>query len=308
MIIPIILLAIGLAILIKFSDFTVKSAIKLSKLSGINQMAIGFILIALATSIPELSIAITSSFDGHSLISFGNLMGSNISNIALIFGILSLVGFTIPKKDYSEIADALILTSLISLFILSLGTIDAVFGVFLIISFALFSRIVMKKGIIVKEKEEGIRTFEIVKSVGIILISVFMVWIGAKVVIDNVMIISQSLIISNEAISAIILGIGTTLPELSVAVMAIKNKDMDLAIGDGIGSIVTNLTLILGIATIINPITIDVTGSVLLGSLILINLLFLFLARKMRFGIKEGLILITAYIIFFIVIMTGMFL
>jgi cation:H+ antiporter len=308
MFLVILLLIIGLVLLVKFSDITVKSAVKLSKLADINEMTIGFVLIAVSTSIPELSIAITSSLSGQGIISFGNIIGSNVSNLALIFGIISIAGFTIAKKDFPEIVDAIIITSLIPIFILCLGIIDAVFGIFCLITFILFSRLVMKRGIAVKEHEEGLKTLKIVKSTVFVIVSVLFVWLGAKLVIDSVMIIAQYLSIAEQSISAIILGIGTTLPELSVAIMALKNKNISLAIGDGIGSVVTNLTLVLGVATLISPITIDNTSRLLLFSLILVNVLFLFLARRLKFSKKEGAILLSAYIIFLIAVVSGMFL
>lgn len=301
MIFTILLLAVGLAMLVKFSSTTIKNAVNLSKLTGISEMVIGFMLIAVATSLPELSIAITSSVRNEGILSFGNLVGANIAILTLVFGVTAFIGFRLKRNEFPEIVDALILVIVISFFLLALGTADAAFGIFCIILFFMFSSIVEKRGIHIKNHHAGLKTVEIVRSVFYLLGSVALVIIGAYITTDSAIKIAEIFTLSEGVIGASILAIGTTLPELSVSVTAIRKKNIALAVGDAIGSIVTNLTLILGIALIINPIIF--TGiSITLFSLIFVSLLFMLVSSRIRFDKYTGTLLLAVYAIYLFVL------
>ena len=126
---------IGIVLLVKFSDYTIQNAVKLSHKSGISNMTIGFILIAVATSLPELAIAISSSLRHEGLLSFGNLIGANVTNLTLIFGLMAVFGLRMPRKDAEKATTALIVATIIGVFVLALGRIEATFGIVLVIVF-----------------------------------------------------------------------------------------------------------------------------------------------------------------------------
>jgi cation:H+ antiporter len=161
----------------------------------------------------------------------------------------------------------------------------------------MFSRLVEKKEIHIKNHMAEIKTIEIVKSVSYVLISVAFVIIGAYITTDSAIKIAGFFGLAESIIGASILAVGTTLPELSVNVSAIRRGNVSLAIGDTIGSIVTNLTLILGIALIINPITFAGVG-ILLLSLIFVNLLFMLFSTRMKFDKIIGIILLIIYAVY----------
>lgn len=297
MILQLILFLTGLFFLIKFSSIAIEKSVKFSRLTGISEMTIGFILIAVSTSLPELTIAIFSSFHGEGLLSFGNLAGANVSNLALVFGILGFIGFTIKKKDLAKIYEAIIFTSTVAFFILVLGAVDLVVGLFLLILFYMFAKSVIKDGFNggSNDKMTELKTIELVKSVIYLLISLAVVVISAKIITDSAIALAHMLGVTESLIGATILAVGTTLPELSVGIMAVRTKNMELAIGDGIGSIVTNLTLVLGMAAMINPIVLSASQNTLLLLLFAVNVIFLFLASRMKFGRKEGIALLLIY-------------
>src|SRR3989344_3924522 len=112
---------IGLIMLVKSSDLVIKHASALSEKSKISKMAIGFIFIAVATSLPELAIAVASSVKGAGLLSFGNIMGANVTNLTLIFGLMSLFGLRLTSKEADKSITVLIATTIIAVFILILG-------------------------------------------------------------------------------------------------------------------------------------------------------------------------------------------
>lgn len=287
------LLALGLLVLAKASSITVNNAVKLSKLSGISEVAIGFILIAVSTSIPELSIAVISSYQGNNALSFGNLVGANVTNLTLVFAILALYGARFKMKGIVEIDKAIILTSMVALFLIIIGKSDLVFGIFCISLFYMFSSFVYKNEIKTGDIH-GLKTVETTKAIFFVVASVFAIVVSAHVVVGASIGLAKDFGIAETIIGATILSLGTTLPELTVNIAAIKKKKYSLAIGDSIGSIITNLTLVLGIASIISPITITYQAAVLLGALLAVNVFFLFTARR-NFGLTEGFALFFVY-------------
>lgn len=287
------ILILALIILAKSSSVTINNAVKLSKLSGISEVAIGFMLIAVATSIPEMAIAIISSIEGHNAVSFGNLIGANVTNLTLVFAILALYGARFKMKGIVEVDKAIILTSMIALFLIIIGKSDLVFGIFCISLFYMFSSFVYKNEIKTGDIH-GLKTVETTKAIFFVVASVFAIVISAHFVVGASTGLAKDFGIAETIIGATLLALGTTLPELTVNIAAIKKKKYSLAIGDSIGSIITNLTLVLGIASIISPITITYQAAVLLGALLAVNMFFLFTARR-NFGLIEGFALFFVY-------------
>lgn len=301
MILEVALFSISLIILAKSSSITIEKAARLSRLSGISQIAVGFIFIAVATSLPELSIAIISSLKGEGILSVGNLVGANITNIALIIGLASLVGFNLGKIFSVRIEQAVIGAVAIAFFILVLGQIGIVFGIFCILLFYLFSSSVMKDGFVAGNGNNKIRMIEKIKASIQLILAVAVVIISAYVVTDSAVKLSRELGIAESLIGATVLALGTTLPEMSIGIAAVRKRNMSIFVGDLVGSLITNLTLILGIVAILNPLAIDISITAALASFIAVSIVFLFLSYRMKFGMKEGFILLSLYAIYLIV-------
>src|SRR3989338_6743175 len=116
----IFMLILGLILLIKASDLTIRHAIALSHKTKISQMAIGFIFIAVVTSLPELAIAVSSSIMNEGLLSFGNLIGANVVNLTLIFGLMSLFGMKLTSKEADKSITVLIAATIVGIFLIVL--------------------------------------------------------------------------------------------------------------------------------------------------------------------------------------------
>jgi len=291
-------LVVAIIVLMKSSELTIRNAAALSKLTGVSQMAIGFMIIAVATSLPELAIAVISSVKGEGLLSLGNVIGANISNMALIFGVISLFGFVITKNERDESLKLVLGTILIGLAILLLKRIDIAFGIFGILIFYAFSKTIVKKGLKLKNHSEGIKTVEIVKSLLMLLLSIAVVIISANFVTDSAVLIARIAGVAESLIGATILAVGTTLPELSVNIAAIKKRNVDLAVGDTMGSLITNLTLVLGIAALINPMTAGAISSIAIGFMIFIGLAFMLFIFRRKFDTQVGFTLLALYAIY----------
>ncbi len=296
----IFILLAALAILAKASDFTINNAVKFSKASGINQMTVGFIFIAVATSLPEFSIAVLSSLSGNAALSLGNLIGADISNLSLVFGAAAFIGFRIKKDSIEDISLAVILVSVVSVFLVILRKTDFAFGIFMLVVFYLFSRIVIGKGIKISEKVSKNKK-NLTKLGAFIFLGIAIIVLSAHIVTGYAVLISKEFDLSETLIGATIIAIGTTLPELSVNIAAIRKKNVELAVGNSIGSIVTNMTLILGIASVISPINVGTVALAALLFLLFASAVFVFIANRLKFSRKEGTILIIIYLSYLLI-------
>jgi len=305
MILDILVLLLGIAVLVKSSSITIDKAARLSYLSGISQMVIGFIFIAVATSLPEFSIGVISSFEGTGLLSVGNLVGANVSNLMLVFGAMALIGFNLGKKFVTQIEKGIFITTMIAVFLIVLGGANATFGIFCIVIFYLFAKNVMKKGVVSDTEKPISKTWVIFVTSLQLIIAIGVVVISAYVVTNSSIKIADFFSVSESVIGASILAIGTTLPELSVSVAAVRKKNISLAVGNVIGSIVTNLALILGVVALINPFTLEPGIYPALFMLIAVNVIFFFITKRSKFDISEGLILLSVYIIYLIILFSG---
>jgi cation:H+ antiporter len=292
---------VSLALLAISSRAAIKYSIRFSKLTGLSQLAVGFVLLAVATSVPELSIAAISTFEGQPLLSVGNVLGANISNLLLVFGVMALlVSFRVSRINYRQLLRAVSMTSLIVMALLIFGGANWMFGIALIIIFFAFCWTITRESTMIDKnriQNSEPKHAAIVKTALIILVALTGVVIAARVVTDSAIALAGQLGIAESLIGATILAIGTTLPELSVNIAAVRKGAIGLAIGDSVGSIVTNTTLVLGVASL---------GGLALGpvsraaglAFIAVAFGFLLLSSRATFNRRLGVILIALYIAF----------
>ncbi len=305
MLLALVLLAAGFIVLLKASDYTVRNSISLSRQSGISEIIIGFVFVAIGTSMPELSIAIISSLHGNGLLSFGNLIGANVMLLTLVFGVMALIGFKIQKERLMEINQAVIFAAIIAVFLIYLMKVDIAFGIFSIILFYAFLKNIYSEEKKIERKRPSRNRKKTAKILLYLLASIALVVVGAEMITKSATEISALLGLGNTVIGATLLALGTTIPEFSVNIMALRRKDINLAIGDTIGSIVTNITLILGVAAIINPISIDASGRLALVTMLIASGIFLYFATHLKLRKEQGIILIASYAIFLYLMLSG---
>jgi cation:H+ antiporter len=297
MLLEIFLLAIGLLVLVKSSDIVIDKAIELSQLTGISNLTIGFIFLAVATSLPEFAVTVMSGLEGEGILGIATLFGANISDLAFVFGLMTLFSsFIIVGKDFHRIVHAVLITSVIALFALALGTIGFTFGIFALFIFYLFSASIVKEGFPIGGKEAPrLITLRVVNCILIIIAGITILIVSAKIVTDAAIAVANFFNVYESLIGATILPIGTTLPEAAVCIAAIKKLNIELAVGNIIGSLVANLALILGAGALISVIVFDPIVKVSIIFLLLTNIVFLALARKEKFGLTQGAILFIIY-------------
>lgn len=306
MLLELAILIVSLIILAKSADLVTDKAVILSEFFGISQMAIGFLLIAGATSLPELSVSVIASAMGQGAISAGNVFGSNVADIFLVLGICAFVyGLALKKEDAVEVGGVLLATTIITLyfvysaFVLGSPVIDRWEGAILLVAFAAYIYYALKRKKFAENNGNSITKSEALRAFALFCTGIALVLISSGIAVDSAAKLSELAGISRSFIGATIIALGTSLPELSVELAAARKKRYSLAIGDAIGSTVVNMTLVLGVASLLNPITIIAPASFLTVLLfaILANAIFFYITvTRKKLEVAAGLIFILLYI------------
>jgi cation:H+ antiporter len=323
MILPLIVFLIGMLLLVKGSDFLVDSSSTLAKNFGVSEMVIGLTLISIGTSLPEFVTSVLASFEGYGGIAIGDVVGSNVCNIAMVVGISSIF-YPITLKDQKNQRSSrifngfyrdhyIMIIASILLFILSLDEyLEMTEGVFLLIFFLLYMYLIVREErsgrsrifdqaseYVIEEEKDKEKKLKMLKTVFIFLVSLFAVIFGAKLTVDGAVSLADIFGISEEIIAIILIAIGTSLPELAVSFSSAKKGKGELAIGNIVGSNTFNILLIIGSSSIINTIFVS-KGTILVAFpfMILVALLLFFFVRDRKIERYEGLILFSIYIIF----------
>ncbi len=312
MLLEILILLASLIILAKSSSMVTDKSIILSDYFGISRMAVGFLLLAGSTSLPEFSVAIVSSFTGQGALSVGNVFGANITDILLIIGLCSITGGLVLKRhEAAEVGGVLLVTSVItvyfiySAFVLGIPVIDRLEGALLLLAFMVYIYYVTVKNKSPNLDNQQVSKKEALSAFLMFFLGIAIVIVSAGLAVGAAVGLSEMAGISRSFIGATLVSIGTTLPELSVSLAAARKKEYSLAFGNAVGSTIVNLTMVLGIASLINPIEILAPNTFLITLLfsILANVVLLYLAVGTRkLGKIWGVLLLGLYLLFIILL------
>lgn len=311
-IIYILLLIIFSFLLLKSADLTVVGLRKISKKTGVKPFFLSAILLALGTSFPELFVGITSAIEQSPNLALGVVIGSNIANISLVVGLAGLSVGTIHIKGGYLKRDLWIalLSGLTPIILVSDGALTRPDGVILIAIYVAYATSFFKKRYLhvakgfrffrkINHTSKGTkRGFEkLALGIGLLLLSA-----------DMIVRISKEIAISFDVplfiVGLIILAIGTSLPELAFSFRSLKNHESGMFFGNLLGSVIANSTIVIGITSVIHPITVTSTrGHVIAGvAFILVSLMFWNFARtKHRIDRWEAGILLLIYIAFVLI-------
>lgn len=316
MILSIFLIIIGFALLVKGADFLVEGSSSIAKKFHIPEIIIGLTIVSIGTSMPELFVSLTSALEGHSDMSMGNVIGSNIANLLLILGLSTVIRPIKFQKETRliEMPMCLILTIIFMIFCNTgegISKIEAIILLILFIIFIVYTIIMGKKGeqfdkegtIIELQTEDN--KIPVLKSIIIIILGIIGLKVGGDLTVDNALIVARHFNISEKIISLTILAIGTSLPELVTSVTAAIKGNSDIAIGNIIGSNIFNMLLIIGVSAFINPILYNTSYNLEMVILILgILLLSLFpiIPPKNQMNRLNGLIYLIMYVVYMVIL------
>lgn len=312
----IILIIIGFALLIKGADLLVVGASKIAKKFNIPEIIIGLTVVAIGTSLPELVVSTTSALTGHSDIALGNVVGSNIANLFLILGVCSIIKPLRFKKETVIFENPFVIVVTGLLFFLCLNNggeeitrIEGGILLLLCIIFILYNVIMARRGEHPEDGEEIQQDSEepskidMYKSILFIVLGILGLKYGGDIVVDNSVIIAQTIGISEKLISLTIVAISTSLPELITSVTATIKGETDLAIGNIVGSQIFNILLILGVASLLSPVGYAPSYNkeiVLLLAGSIVFALFPFMGEKNKMTRENGILFVIVYVVYMI--------
>lgn len=302
-------LIIGLTLLVVGGEFLVRSSVALSFKLNISKMVIGLTVVSFATSSPELLVSLQAALNGFSDIALGNVIGSNIANIALVLGITAIISPLVIDRDFYKFNwPVMMLFSIALYFLLSSGMIltrlegAALLGGLLVYLFFLIRR-ARKVRIDIEDVDDSLGTTSNFKMAIWLIIGGVALWAGSELLVDGAVDVAGMLGISERVISVTVIAIGTSVPELAASVIAALRKEKAISLGNLIGSNIFNIASVLGITAIIQPIVVKsealLTSDIfwMMGvAFILIPLAFV--PTKFILGRYKGIILFVGYTIF----------
>ena len=297
----VVFLLLGIVFLLVGGDLLVKSSAALASKLNVSPFLIGITVVSFGTSAPELLVSLNAALQGSTGIAIGNVIGSNIANIALVLGLTILIRpINVESKRYL-FSWMIMLVSSVMFYGFSMdGIIDPIDGLFFISGLILFISLSIRyrhSSIDEEEIEEGMNSkmiplYFILGAAGL--------YFGSEFLVANSVIIAKYFGLSEFVIGITIVALGTSLPELVTSVIAILKGQSSISIGNLIGSNIFNVFAVLGITSLVRPLGADTNLlisdlPIMLGVTLLLGL-FLFIGRKLRR--IEGVLLIGIYLIY----------
>lgn len=315
MVLTVIWIILGFILLIKGADFLVDGASNIAKKFHIPEILIGLTIVSIGTSMPELFVSVTSSIQGRSDMAMGNVIGSNVCNLLLILGLSTVIKPVKFQKETRliEIPVCLIFT-IIFMLICNIGVgVSRIEAIILLVLFSIFIlyTIIMGKNADKFDKDaqntrsEDTSNISMLKSIIYVILGIIALKFGGDLTVDNSVILANHFGISEQIISLTILAIGTSLPELVTSVTAAFKGNSDIAIGNIIGSNIFNMLLIIGVASVINPITYNlkynIDMAILIVGTILLSL-FPVIPPKNEMNRGNGLVYLVFYAMYLVIL------
>ncbi|MGB4429746.1 MAG: sodium:calcium antiporter, partial [Thermacetogeniaceae bacterium] len=258
------ILALSLIVLSKAADSLVDNAAKLSKILGLSQVIIGATIVSLGTTLPELSASVVAALQGNGDFALGNAIGSIITNTSLILGIAALFGKIPTSKETSQKLSILIAAIMILFFTTipykignDSGLIPQWLGfiLLLLVPVYIFYLIKRESNNNSQEKDHNAE-----KSIGIIaafiakiFIAAFIIAVSASALVASAEVLAERMGIPDVVISSTLVAFGTSVPELSTCIAAVKNNHGGLAIGNILGANILNILFVTGAAAAVTP-------------------------------------------------------
>src|SRR5690554_4710346 len=311
MLIDISLIVIGLILLIAGGEFLVKGAVGISVKAKLSKLVIGMTVVSFGTSTPELLVSLQSASEGLPEIAIGNVIGSNIANLALVLGVTVLI-FPMPvarntiKYDWPMMVLASLLFFVFA-YDLNIQRWEGLILFLLLVIFVTFIIMKSRKSQVVEMDEiPGIedltQKISAWKNILYLLIGLVGLYFGSNWLIEGAKSLALEIGLSNHVIGITVVAFGTSVPELVTSVMAAYRKETDISVGNLIGSNIFNIFGVLGLTAIVNPIGVEniVLTWDALWMIGITLILFPMLIFKRRIGRLSGFILTSTYIIYVI--------
>ena len=310
-----LILLAGLAVLIVGGEFLVRGAVGFSHAMKISPLVIGMTVVAFGTSAPELLVSLQSALGGNPGIAIGNVVGSNIANIALVLGVTVIIFPIVADKQTMRVDfPMMMLATLLFFYFASDGLLSLVEGIImfsLVVVFTTFLITSSRKKTKKKELEDAdvLKKEPFWKSTTFLLLGFIGLYFGAGWFIEGAVSIANYFLEGNPdkdtIIGVTVVAFGTSAPELVASCVAAYRKETDISVGNLIGSNIFNILVVLGVTSMVKPI--DVTPEVIEFDMVYMIgvaiLLMFILAIGKKIGRLKGMILILTYIAYIAIIL-----
>ncbi len=302
----VVLLIIGFAFLVKGADAFVEGSSSIAKHFHVPSLIIGMTIVAMGTSLPETAVSVTASIAGSNALAVSNAVGSNIFNLMVVIGVCAVLTPVAVQKNSLKID--IPFSMICALLLLVLGhdrmMLTRVNGLILIVLFAFFILYMIRSAQHSMNNEDSefaaeaaeMKVMSVPKSLIFIVIGIAGITLGSDWVVDGAKTIASAFGISENLIGLTIVAFGTSLPELMTSIVAARKNEVDMALGNAVGSNIFNILMVLGIASALSPIAFIQEN--IIDIIILVGFSFivwLMAWTKHRLDKLEGLAMILLY-------------
>lgn len=311
-------LIIGFVLLIKGADFFVEGASSVAKMLKVPSLIIGMTIVAMGTSLPETSVSIAASMNNQNTLAVSNVVGSNIFNLMVVLGVCAVitelkVSKDVLKRDYPFSVLCAILLLVAGVIGMTLGRMD---GTIFLVIFAVFifylikSALDARKSGEISEKEremneemEEMEDLPVWKCILYIVGGAIAIKYGGDWVVDSASVMATSFGISATLVGLTICSVGTSLPELVTSIVAARKNELDMAVGNVVGSNVFNILMVLGIAATVSPIAFLTENIIDIVVLLVFSLItWVLCVTQKKLSKKEGILMLVLYTIYLVYI------
>lgn len=308
MILSIFFVLASLVLLYFGASWLVKGSSSLALKAGISPLVAGLTVVAFGTSSPELVVSINAALSGHGNIAIGNVVGSNLFNICIILGISALVAPLKIKMQLLKIDIPVLIVTTIGFMLLFADRHISRFEGFVLVSGIVIYTVV---NVVLARREKSVEVLtEFDKSVidtkmkwywsvGLVILGIGVLVAGSELLVKGAVAIARALGVGETIIGLTIIAAGTSVPELASSIVATIKKEYDIAIGNVIGSNIFNILSIVGISSIINPLSAMAISNIDLYVMLGVTLLLLpFFRTSYTLKRDEGIFMIGIYLIY----------
>ena len=311
MFLGVILVLAGLMLLYYGAEYLVTGSSRLALSFGVRPLVVGLTVVAFATSMPELMVSLFATTRGASSMAAGNIIGSNIANIGLILGVAALITpIVVTRSTLVREVPIMVVASLLVYFMALDGEIAFMNGLGLFLSllvFLVYCLMTARNTSIPVDGEVGKIIADTSAGRGrnmfLVLIGMVGLGLGAELMVRGAVIVATLLGVSELIIGLSIVAVGTSLPELAASVMSAWKGEMDISVGNVLGSNIFNVLFVLGICPMIRPIVIEprvlsLDFPIMLGFCALLVGLLTMMSPRLQLDRKRGVLLLGAYLLF----------
>ena len=314
----ILLLAVGFAFLVKGADFFVEGSSSIAKKLKVPPIIIGLTIVAMGTSLPETAVSVTASLVQNNELAVSNVVGSNIFNLMFVIGVCSILTPIMVQK--ATVVRDIPLSLGCALFLLVLGisglgdktgmTLGHADGVIFLIVFAGYIFTMVRSAMKARaagqkveiegvEECDNMKELSYGKSILFLIVGAAAIAFGGDLTVDTASRIAIELGMSQTLVGLTIVSIGTSLPELVTSVVAARKNEVDMAVGNAVGSNIFNILMVLGISSAISPVALireNIIDIVLL--MVFSVMVWIFAGTRKKIERKEGSRMVVVYLVY----------